>query len=157
MKSNLSVLLLALVAILFLACSEEENKDAATETGTTIGQISATCSIAPCDSATSGFPIILGWSSTTCPPASTPDVSVVQQKTAVCSGGSCTALSDDTWYDDETNAESTTKPVGHTTALAWFDIASPGTSDGPETGDVFCCLEGQSTLANLEDASCQAL
>lgn len=154
-----------IIAVLFiipafglLGCEEDGNSDSPSETGMTPPSLSVSCTTATdasCDTASDGADVMLAWTSETCA-AFEGNLNVVNAQLASCDSGGCDASNSGDWLDDETDEVITTIPSTATTSIAWLNFFDNGVSDsaGPQSGDVYCCLDGDGSDVVMNDSHC---
>ncbi len=141
---------------------DDSNTDAPTETGRAIPDIDFTCSPAldaSCGAASNGDMVFLVWTSESCANFTGDAINVYNSQPAACDGSGCTAANVGSWFDNATDTPASTMPSATDTAAIWFDTFDNGANndDGPDAGDIFCCLDSQSSAASVTDSNCQVL
>ncbi len=158
MRNRILSLMITIPFIALTGC-EDSNSDSATESGKAIPDISASCSTttsAECDTASDGDLFYMVWTTDTCDNFGGETINVFNTQPASCTTGNCASANVGVWLDNDTEMVATTIPVTATTAVVWMDLVDNGVNndDGPNSGDVLCCLEDQAGAAVLDDSNC---
>ncbi len=151
-------------ALLLAGCLDESgNSDSPSESGRSIPDISVNCTsvMSPsCDTASDGTEIYFIWASSTCEEIATSlsdeDVGAIKASTATCAGGECDGEATAPWASMTAQTIVTLMPSSSTSAAAWLNFADNGAGDGngPQSGDVICCAEDQTSDVELTNSDC---
>ena len=164
MFKRLFSFLVIIPTLALVGCLGEDdgNSDAPSETGVAPANISVNCTTATdasCDAVSDGLPVYLVWSTQTCAEFDGETLSAENEQVATCAGGECDAQNSGDWLDPVSGDPIALISASATTAAAWlnFTDGGAGDADGPGSGDIFCCLEGDGSDAVLDDSSCFAI
>ena len=114
---------------------------------------------ASCDATQEGKPVMLAWSSDSCASGSMANIAAYENTTLSCVAGICAAHDSVQWRSPETDEIIYNIGGSYSTAMAWLNLVDNGSTDdsGPQTGDVFCCLENQTTYGDMYSDHCSVV
>lgn len=163
LKKHFLFILVPLTFLLASCLDSNENTDSASETGRAPSDISVNCTTAlspSCDTANDGKEVYFLWVSVACEDLATgfenDDVGAIKLSTSTCAAGECDSAASAPWAGLDSQGAVTTMPASVTSAAAWLNFTDNGAGDGdgPQTGDLICCAEDQTSAVELTNADC---